>query len=201
MEKLIQKRINHLVVRPFEACDFDAWRETYSSLAPARNVWDLGPRAPTELTRAHFRKLLRVQREQRRRGDFFDFAGFRKSDGKFVGAVALMDVSRGVFQNAYLGYRVFNPWWGQGIGKELVSVALGVAFTDLRLHRVEAGIDPKNRRSIFLARSMGLRKEGLKKRALYLNGVWQDILVYAATCEDLGLRYRGNRAELSLRIR
>jgi ribosomal-protein-alanine N-acetyltransferase len=115
--------------------------------------------------------------------------------------VALMDISRGVFQNAYLGYRVFNSYWGQGFGKELASAGLSVAFSDLRLHRVEAGISPANRRSIFLARSMGLRKEGMKKRALFLNGKWQDIVIYAVTCEDLGLKYRGDVAKISARIR
>ncbi len=201
MDNSIEKRTKRLIMRPYRAEDYETWREAYLGLSPARNEWDLSPRSLTELSRSHFRKLLALQRDQRRRGDFYDFAAFRKSDGKLVGMVALMDLSRGVFQNAYLGYRVLNSWWGQGFGKEMVSAGLAVGFSDLRLHRIEAGIAPTNRRSIFLARSMGFRKEGLKKRALFLNGEWKDIVVYALTCEDIGMKYRGDLAKISVRIR
>ena len=112
-----------------------------------------------------------------------------------------MDLSRGVFQNAYLGYRLFNKHWNKGYGKEMVRASFCMAFENLKLHRLEAGIDPRNRRSILLARSVGMRKEGLKKRALFLNGKWQDIVIYSITCEEVGVKFRGDLKSLSLRMR
>ena len=42
-----------------------------------------------------------------------------------------------------------------------------------------------------LARSAGLRKEGLKKRAAFLRGKWIDLVVYAGTCEEFGFSWKG----------
>jgi len=95
-----------------------------------------------------------------------------------------MDISRGIFQNAYLGYSVLNSYWGQGFGKELAKCAIKIGFTELELHRIEAGIAPNNIRSVRLAESLGMRKEGLSKRRLLLNNEWSDMLIYAITVEE-----------------
>jgi ribosomal-protein-alanine N-acetyltransferase len=102
-----------------------------------------------------------------------------------------MDVLRGLGQTAYLGYFINNPFWGKGYGKEAARAAIDIAFRDVKLHRIEAGIEPRNRRSIFLARSLGLRKEGLKKRAVFLRGKWNDLIMYSATCEEFGFKWKG----------
>lgn len=192
---------NRLLIRPYVLNDFQAWRQAYSQMLSPLNEWDIGPKKPEELTLVDFKKVLKSQKEKRLADSFYDLAVFHRTTGEIIGTVALMDVSRAVFQNAYLGYRVFNPHWKQGYGKEMVQAALKLAFHDLKLHRVEAGIDPKNKRSIFLARSLGLRKEGLKKRALFLNGKWQDIVIYSVTCEDLGVKFRGDLKGMKVRLR
>lgn len=194
-------KTKRLEIRPFEKKDFKAWREAYASMLPAQNPWDLNPREASELIPANFNKLLKIQKEQRANGSFYDFAVFLKETGELIGTIALMDIVRGVFQNAYLGYRIFNRHWKKGYGKEMVRTAFVLGFDEHKLHRIEAGIDPKNRRSILLARSVGMRKEGLKKRALYLNGKWQDIAVYSVTCEDVKMKFKGDLKAMSLRIR
>ena len=102
-----------------------------------------------------------------------------------------MDISRDIFQNAYLGYGVFSPFWRQGYGKEGSAAILEVAFTTLRLHRVEAGVEPDNKRSIALAKSLNMRREGTSKRRLFVGGRWADISIYAITAEELGFEARG----------
>jgi len=72
-----------------------------------------------------------------------------------------------------------------------VRALIDIGFRDLRLHRLEAGIEPGNRRSILLARSLGLRKEGLKRRAVFLRDTWVDLGIYAVTCEDVGIPWKG----------
>ena len=150
---------------------------------------------------SQFKKLLKVQKDQRAKEAFYDFAIFLKGTGELVGTIALMDFSRGVFQNAYLGYRIFNKHWNLCYGKEMVKASFQLAFRNLKLHRGEAGIDPKNKRSILLARSVGMRKEGLKKKALYLDNKWQDIVIYSVTCDELGMKIRGDLKAMSVRIR
>ena len=61
---------------------------------------------------------------------------------------------------------------------------LRYAFGDLRLHRVQASIQPENERSIALVRGAGFRPEGLALRYLKIGGRWRDHEQWAITSED-----------------
>jgi hypothetical protein len=88
---------------------------------------------------------------------------------------------------------------GSRSDSKAVRAAIDIGFRDLNLHRIEAGVEPGNIRSIRLARKMKMRREGLKKRAIYLRGRWVDLIVYTLTSEDLG--YRFNLTELQKKRR
>ncbi len=186
-----ERTTERLVVRSMRASDESAWRAAWSEMLPARNRWDVGPRALSELTSAAFSEQLAVEARRREAGTHFPLVVVRRDDGALVGNVGIVDVVRGLAQGAFLGYRIYNRHWGLGYAGEAVRAAIDVAFLDLGLHRVEAGIEPHNRRSIRLARSLGMRLEGRKKLAAYLRGSWVDLMVYALTCEDLGYRFQG----------
>ena len=179
------KKTPRLILRPLELRDYENWRQAYSLLRPAQNEWDEGPWADKELTLAKFKSLLLTQKKSSFADHAYHLGVFRKDDGVLVGQVSLMDISREIFQNAYLGYRIFNIYWGQGFATEAATGAMDLAFKKLKLHRVEAGIAPSNKRSIKVAKALGLRKEGLSSKRLKVNGRWQDMVIYAATVEDL----------------
>lgn len=157
-------------------------------MSAAKNTWDLAGRDKTLLTKREFKKVLASQ-SQRRKDDTFYSLGVFDASGALVGAVSLMEVARGVSHSAYLGYRIFNTHWSLGYGKEAVQAVLDIGFKDLKLHRIEAGIEPRNIRSIKLARTLGMRHEGKKKRAIFLRNQWVDLLIYSLTTEDLGLKF------------
>lgn len=179
------------MIRPLVASDFVAWRAAHGGLPPPQNRWDRGRRSPAELTRTRFRQVLRRQLLLRRRDRHYSLAVFERGTGTLVGGVSLMDVLRGLAQSAFVGYYVLSPFWRRGYGTEAVRAALDVGFRDLRVHRLEAGIEPANRRSILLARTLGLRREGLKRRALFVRDTWVDLGIYAVTCEELGFPWKG----------
>jgi ribosomal-protein-alanine N-acetyltransferase len=192
LKKFLYKESKRLVVRPLAAADFAEWKLTHSSMLPAKNKWDRVNKDPADLSKQKFTALLKSQKRLRDLDQFYDLAVFEKSTGKLVGTVSVMDVLRGIGQSAYLGYAIFNPFWGRGFGKEAVLAMIAIGFEQIKVHRLEAGIEPSNRRSILLAKSVGLRKEGFKKRAVLLRGKWIDLSVYAATCEDFGISWKGN---------
>lgn len=186
----LYKKTKNLIIRPFELHDYENWAQAHASMRAPQNEWDETNWVDSELTLAKFKKFLKTYTDLKAQDKFYNFGIFRKDDGVLVGVVSLMDVSRGVFQNAYLGYRIFNNYWGRGHGTEACEAALLIAFKDLKLHRVEAGIAPSNKRSIRLAKTIGLKKEGVSPRRLFVNKKWVDLAIYAATTEDYGIKFK-----------
>jgi [ribosomal protein S5]-alanine N-acetyltransferase len=111
-----------------------------------------------------------------RRHAFGIFAG-----GELVGRLALNQIVRGVFQNAYLGYSIGERWNGRGLASEAVGVAVGFAFGELGLHRVQAAVMPRNAASIRVLEKNGFREEGYAVGYLCINGVWEDHRIFART--------------------
>ncbi|WP_295899794.1 GNAT family N-acetyltransferase [uncultured Bdellovibrio sp.] len=180
----LYKNTKRLVIRPLEETDYENWAQAHSCLRPPQNEWDETNWKDSELTKKKFKELLKIQKLQRTKDIFYSFGIFRKDDGILLGTVNLMDISRGPFQNAYLGYRIFNNYWGNGYAQEACKAAMQIAFKDLKLHRVEAGIAPTNKKSIKTAKAIGLRKEGLSRKRLLVHKKWVDLVLYAATKED-----------------
>lgn len=107
-----------------------------------------------------------------------------RETNEIVGVVNLNEIVYGLFQSAYLGYYGFSPYDGQGLMSEGVSLAVSMAFRRLRLHRVEANIQPGNRASINLVRGLGFRKEGVSRRYLKVAGRWRDHERWATIAEE-----------------
>jgi ribosomal-protein-alanine N-acetyltransferase len=183
-------KTQRLILRPFEKFDYENWKQAYEMLRPAQNDWDEGPWKDSELTSKKFNSFLKNQKQLCDKDHFYTYGIFRKDDGVLLGTLHFMDVSRAIFQNAYLGYRIFNNYWNQGYATEACKGALEIAFKELKLHRVEAGIEPANKSSIRVAKKIGLRKEGLSQKRLLVNGKWKDMQIFAGTCEDFGRKYK-----------
>lgn len=122
------------------------------------------------------------------------YAGFlvcRREDGEIVGVLNLMEIVHGIFEGAYLGYYATVPHAGEGYMREAIALLLRHAFTRLRLHRIEANIQPRNARSIALARRAGFRREGYSPRYLKVRARWRDHVRYALLAEAWRARTRG----------
>ena len=116
-----------------------------------------------------------------------DFVGLlirRTHDAALVGAVELSQVVRGRFQSAYLGYQIGAPFARQGYMTEALGLVLHYAFRQLRLHRLEANIQPENAASIALVERLGFHREGYSPRYLKLGGRWRDHQRWAILAED-----------------
>ena len=77
-----------------------------------------------------------------------------------AGMVTVDSIIRGRFQSASLSYAAFAPTAGRGYMSEGLALVLEYAFQDLRLHRLEANIQPGNQASLRLVQRMGFRREG-----------------------------------------
>lgn len=79
---------------------------------------------------------------------------------------------RGAFQSAYLGYDVGARFARQGVMTDALRLLLAHAFGPLRLHRVEANIQPGDTPSIRLVQRFA--REGYSRRYLKIGGRWRD---------------------------
>jgi ribosomal-protein-alanine N-acetyltransferase len=130
--------------------------------------------------RADYEAMLRRGRQKNR----VMMVVCRIEDGAIVGQINLNEIIRGVTQQAYIGYHAFAPFQGRGYMSEGLDLALRYAFRSLKLHRIEAGIQPGNDRSIALVKRLGFRYEGTARRLLKLAGRWRDHQRWAILAEE-----------------
>ena len=107
-----------------------------------------------------------------------------RRDSSIVGIVNPNEIVRGVFQNAYLGYYAMAGKTGCGLMTEALVAVLSIAFGDIKLHRVEANVQPENQPSIALVQRVGFRLEGFSPRYLYIEEAWRDHQRWAITAEE-----------------
>jgi ribosomal-protein-alanine N-acetyltransferase len=112
---------------------------------------------------------------ERARGESFEFMLVRRrSDGAIAGYFDISQIIRGPLQSAFLGYGGVAPLAGQGYMTEGMRLLLRHAFVELRLHRLEANVQPGNERSLALVRRAGFVREGFSERYLKIGGAWRD---------------------------
>ena len=112
-----------------------------------------------------------------------------------VGVLNFSNIVRGLFQSAYLGYYAFAPLAGPGLHDRGDGARARPRLpASSKLHRVEANVQPTNRRSIALVARVGFAREGYSRRYIRIAGRWRDHVRYAMLAEDWPARRRRLRA-------
>jgi ribosomal-protein-alanine N-acetyltransferase len=104
----------------------------------------------------------------------YGFLVCRSTDQALVGVINLSNIVQGAFKSGYLGYYAYSGLERQGYMKLGLKSVDRYSFKTLKLHRLEANIQPGNEASIRLAASCGFQKEGYSRRYLKINGRWRD---------------------------
>ncbi|WP_245647125.1 GNAT family N-acetyltransferase [Microtetraspora niveoalba] len=107
--------------------------------------------------------------------------------GAMAGVININSIIRGRFQNGSLGYAAFAPTAGRGYMSEGLGLVLRHAFERLRLHRLEAQIQPENHASKRLVQRHGFRYEGCSPDLLFIDGAWRDHERWAITDAMAGM--------------
>ena len=183
----------HVTLRVLTNHDFEAWRTVRRRSADWLTPWEpivpSGQLDPTE-DRGAFAARCAARMREIELGTGYGFGLFHE-DG-FAGEVNLSNIRRGPAQTALLGYWVDRQCAGRGLVPEGVVLALRFAFEDLALHRVEAGVLPRNATSLRVMEKLDLPCEGITRGMLEINGAWEDHQRFALLSED----WVGRREEL-----
>lgn len=178
-----------LVMRPLVADDFAQWREVRTVNEDWLTKWEparISGQPDVVKNRQAFASRCAARQRERQLGTGYGFGVF--VNNQLAGEMNVSAIQRGPFQNAYVGYWIDQRFAGQEYTPEALVVAMRFAFEELRLHRLQIAIIPRNRPSRRVVEKLGIRLEGMAERYLEINGTWEDHLRYAITSEDWQLR-------------
>ena len=105
-------------------------------------------------------------------------------DNKISGVFNISEIVRGCFQNGFLGFYAVSGFENQGVMSDGLKLLLKYCFEELKLHRLEANIQPDNINSIKLISKNKFRYEGFSPRYLKINDVWCGHERWAITFEE-----------------
>ena len=170
-------------LRPPQMADFFPWAElrevSRSHLTPFEPQWTLD-----ELSKAAFRDRLKRYQRDVKDDQGYAFFVFGGPDRSLVGGITLSNVRRGVAQTAAVGYWIGRAFARQGFGSAALRAVTLFAFEELRLHRLEAACMPSNAASLHTLERGGFAREGIARRYLKINGVWEDHVLFGLPRED-----------------
>lgn len=96
-----------------------------------------------------------------------------------IGDFTLMNIDT---ENHAVGFRIAihdSHHFGKGYGSVAVKEALRIAFEDMEMHRVQLEVYNHNPRAIRVYEKAGFIKEGVRRDAICLDGVYRDEIIMA----------------------
>ena len=136
---------------------------------------DTEPNRPKEYyTTQGMRRILRDEKKCSEKCEEFRFWIREKGGDKIVGTVCIGSILFGSVKSCYLSYKISADSQGKGYATEAVKEVINFAWNILRLHRVESYVMPRNKKSLRVMEKLGFEAEGISKRCLEVNGVWED---------------------------
>lgn len=118
------------------------------------------------------------------RTDLHLFAIRLLEDGELIGSCQLHGVSP-VHRSAELQIRIgAGDRLEKGFGTEAVRLLLSFAFMDLNLERVYLHVRADNGRAVRAYQKAGFAREGVLRRAAFIDGEYRDIVVMGILREE-----------------
>ncbi len=102
---------------------------------------------------------------------------------EFVGEAG-MHLSADSFRSSEIYYSFLPAHWKNGYATEVVKRLILFGFNELKLHRIQAGVDTENERSIRVLEKVGMIREGLRRKIMPIRGQWKDNYCYAIVEDD-----------------
>ena len=101
-----------------------------------------------------------------------------KDEEKLIGTICYWNITKEHYR-AEIGYALHPDYHGKGIMQEAISEVIKYGFTKIKLHSVEAKVDPNNASSIKLLERNNFIREGLFKEDFFYNGNFLDTAGYS----------------------
>jgi RimJ/RimL family protein N-acetyltransferase len=165
-----------VILRWLTADDVDALSEIFADPEVARYL-----AIPRQTCRADTEQFLAGIHEGYRTSSLFQW-GIEHA-GRVVGTCTLGGLD---WENrrAEIGFALARAAWGQGLMPDALAAMIDHAFEELRLHRIEADVDPRNSTSLRLLERLGFRREGYLRERYLKDGEIQDSVIFGLLRQD-----------------
>jgi ribosomal-protein-alanine N-acetyltransferase len=101
-----------------------------------------------------------------------------KKDPKVIGSIGFVRINKEHYR-AEVGYLLSTKFQGRGFMKEALTAVVDYGFKNIKLHSIEAILDPNNKACVNLLEKNKFRKEAHFKEDFFYNGKFLDSLVYS----------------------
>lgn len=126
------------------------------------------------------RSNLKCEYQAFMRMNYFRYWLFKQSKPEIpLGSICFSNFLRGAFQKCMVGYKLAQTACHQGYMTEALSSLLPLIKNELKLHRIEAYVQPDNLSSIQLLNRTGFIEEGYLQKYAEINGYWTDHLIFS----------------------
>jgi ribosomal-protein-alanine N-acetyltransferase len=166
-----------LRLRPYRTDDARAIFAVYGDPDVTR-YWSFA--AWTDLAQAH---AYLVQRMSFETPSVYAWAVAERDSDRLIGTTTLFSLN-GAQRRAEIGYALAGARQGQGFAAEALRCAIGHAFSELGLERIEADVDPRNTPSWALLERLGFQREGLLRNRWRVDGEVCDSYIYGLLRAD-----------------
>jgi RimJ/RimL family protein N-acetyltransferase len=166
---MVEIRTDRLRLRPACADDLGAIHAILSD-PEATAFWSTPPHRDLGETREWLRSMLEIPA-----GEGEDF--IVEHDGSVIGKT-------GFYRFPEIGFILHPVAWGRGFAGEALRPVIDRGFAAHRLDRIEADVDPRNRRSLALLARLGFVETGRKARTWRIGDSWCDSVYLRLGPED-----------------
>lgn len=118
-------------------------------------------------------EVLRRDVESDEQGNSMCWAVTLKGQDKMIGKCILFQFSQ-ENHRAEIGFILNRSYWRQGLTYQALEAVIEFAFETLKLHRIEADVDPENAGSLGILEKLGFKREGLFRDRWFSYGEWVD---------------------------
>jgi len=86
---------------------------------------------------------------------------------------------------AEIGYALKPEFWGKGFMSETINHLVNFGFNDLKIHSIEANVNPKNESSKRLLLKYGFRQEAYFRENFIFDNNYIDSIIYSLLENDI----------------
>ena len=113
----------------------------------------------------------------------YTFVIEHKERRTFVGMIGLR-LGKPTYKIGEVWYKLHVREWGKGYATEALKRLIEYGFVNLLLHRIEAGCAAENIGSVRVLEKAGMKREGMRRKALPLKTGWADNYIYGILEDD-----------------